>query len=116
MIKLQAYLTGFSSRSDGGVGIRLTSALETSPEQLVEIQRHLNLFGWVLFSENEFTSSDLPKEQAEEGQKTPSKRLRATIFILWKQNGEKGDFEAFYRDRMEKHIDKEKSHLEPEVV
>jgi len=38
---------------------------------------------------------------AEEGSKTPSKRLRDRLFIYWKQQKLEGDFEMFYRQKIE---------------
>jgi len=52
---------------------------------------------------------DLPVR--EEEQKSKSQRLRAVLFILWKQNGEKGDFEIYYHQKMEAFIDAVKNKL-----
>ena len=111
MIKIPSYLTGFSSKNDGSAGIRFATQ-ELSDQDFLEIKRHLNAFGWLLFQENPISLDDLPKEQAEDKNKTPSKRLRATLFILWKQEGEKGDFETYYRTKMEKLIEHIKSKLD----
>jgi len=111
MIQIPAYLTGFSSLSDGGASIRF-STQELSPEDFALLKGNHNAFGYLLFAPNKFTEEDLPKEQAEDKNKTPSKRLRATLFILWKQEGEQGDFEAFYRSKMEKLIEMVKAKLD----
>lgn len=110
-IQLPAILTSISSSADGGLRMSFATN-ELTPEEKVEAMKLHQQFGWLLFSPNPFTSSDLPKEQAEEGQKSPSKRLRATLFILWKQQGEQGDFEVFYRAKMEKIIDMIKAKLD----
>ena len=103
-MKLQAYLTGFSSRADRSAGIRFATQ-ELSGEEMAKLQDLNGSFGWLLFQENKFTDEDLPQEQAEDKNKTPSKRLRSVLFVLWKQLGEHGDFEQFYREKMEKLID-----------
>ena len=54
----------------------------------------------------------VPLEAAEDKTKTPSKRLRATLYVLWQQTGEQGDFEVFYREKMEKLIDFVKNKLD----
>jgi len=54
----------------------------------------------------------LPKEQAEENQKTSGQRLRASIFVWWQQQGGHGDFEVTYREKMKKFIDRVKSELD----
>ncbi len=43
--------------------------------------------------------------------KTPSQRLRASLYVLWEQRGSKGDFEEFYEDQMEKFIKRIKQEL-----
>lgn len=42
--------------------------------------------------------------------KTPSQRLRAALFVLWKSAPD-GDFESFYLDRMETIIDEVKAQI-----
>lgn len=37
--------------------------------------------------------------------KTPCQRLRGVLFVLWKKQGEKEAFEAFYSQHMEKVIE-----------
>ena len=52
--------------------------------------------------------------EKELNQKTPSQRLRAVLFVYWKQNGA-GEFEDFYNHWMETFIDKIKAQLEDGV-
>ena len=66
------------------------------------------------FRPNQFSVDDLPKEAAEDKNKTPSKRLRAVLFVLWKQRGEHGDFEVWYREQIEKIIINIKTKLDDE--
>ena len=69
--------------------------------------------GWLLFSPNTIQEENIPDEKAEldEG-KSPSKRLRSVLFILWKQRGKQGDFETYYRAQIERLIDQIKEKLE----
>lgn len=47
-------------------------------------------------------SVQLPKEPAYSEAKKPSQRLRAVLFVAWKQNTDQTeDFDAYYRRRME---------------
>ena len=111
MIKLPAYFLGFNSKSDGSAGLRFASQ-EITSEDFAELKRNLNNFGWLLFQENTLSVSDLPKEPAEEDKdKSPSKRLRAVLFLNWKKKKE-GDFETYYRKMIEVFIDKVKEKLE----
>jgi len=111
MFQLTGYFTRFGSKSDGSASLSFNTQ-ELNGEDFATLKQHQNLFGYIMFSENKFTDSDLPKEQAEDKNKTPSKRLRSVLFILWQQEGSEGDFEVWYRDRMEKLIDKIKAKLD----
>ena len=71
--------------------------------------------GWLVFKPNDtITPEDIPEGDADSGVKSQSKRLRDVSYILWKQKGERGDFETFYRVYLEKLIEFTKSKLEPE--
>lgn len=48
--------------------------------------------------------SDVIEVRKEMEGKSPASRLRAVIFILWKQSGEKEAFEMYYASKMEKII------------
>jgi len=106
-----AILTSVSYSKDGGVRLGFTTNELTDADKLIVSKFHQK-FGFVLFKSNEFTTEDVPKEDAEDTSKTPSKRLRATLFVLWKQQGEKGDFEVYYRQQIEKVIDHLKAKLD----
>ena len=103
MIQIPTILTGFATKVDGGASVRF-STNELSDTDVLLLKQHQGKFGYLLFKENPFTTDDLPKEQAEDKTKTPSKRLRATLYVLWQQEGSKGDFEVAYREKMEKII------------
>jgi hypothetical protein len=62
--------------------------------------------GWLAFALNPVSEKDLPKENAEVGTKTPSARLRAVLFILWKHEHSLLDFDVFYKAKMEGIINK----------
>lgn len=106
-----AILTSVALSKDGGVRLGFTTNELTDEEKLIVSKFH-NKFGFVLFKSNEFSLDDIPKEDAEDKSKTPSKRLRATLFVLWKQLGENGDFETYYRTQVEKIIEHLKTKLD----
>ena|SRR3990167_3605312 len=112
MIKLPSYLTGFSSKSDGSASLRFATQ-ELTAEDFSELKQNLNNFGYLLFKENEVKVEDIPREDAEDRQKTPSKRLRATLYVLHTQQGGKPEtFEQFYKEKMEKIIGMVKDKLD----
>jgi hypothetical protein len=109
--QVPAILTSFSTKADGGASIRFSTNEVTDADFLVLKKSHQQ-YGWLLFQENPYQPSDIPTEAAENPSKTPSKRLRATLFVLWTQQGSQGDFEAFYTERMNKIIDYVKAKLD----
>lgn len=111
MIKLPAYLIGYNRKADRSCSVRFETQ-ELSTLDLIELDKHYQAFGWLLFQENPISDANIPKEPAIDGDKTPAERLRAVLFILWKQRGENGDFEAFYRLKMDKIIFHLKSKLD----
>lgn len=106
-----AILTSAGSTADGGM--RLTFHTNELPvgKKVQAMEMH-NSFGNLLFRENEFRADEVPKEDVEDPKKTPSKRLRAVLFLHWKQLGHPGDLEAFYWARMEEIITREKTKLD----
>jgi len=112
-IQLPAILTGFATKVDGGASVRFNTN-ELSDTDVLELKRNQGVFGWLLFSPNKFTTDDLPKEQAEDKDKTPSKRLRNALYVLYHQktkDGTSSGFERFYGDYMDKEIQKVKDQL-----
>lgn len=70
---------------------------------------------WMVLADKEqdqVTVPDLPAQDFK-NEKSPSKRLRAVLFVFWKEvmNGV-GDFELFYRREMERIIDSYKQELD----
>jgi len=70
--------------------------------------------GWLTFSSSQVEPNDLINlpEIKKSDNKTPSQRLYAVIFILWKQDNHGYDtFDSFYNWYMEQIIDKIKGKL-----
>jgi hypothetical protein len=77
------------------------------PEQAALLFQLKGKLGWFLFSESEIKEKDIPKEAAPEfkSDKTPSQRLRSTLYVYWKQNtNQVKTFDTFYKEWMEKKI------------
>jgi hypothetical protein len=112
MLKLNAYLTGFSSKSDGSASVRF-STQELTSEDFSTLKKYLNEFGYLLFKESYIKENEIPDEEPlEDDQKSPSKRLKAVLFLVWKKTGEKDEFNTYYRKQMEKFINVVKDKLE----
>lgn len=85
-----------------------------TPEQKAELFDMNEKLGYLFFFDKPnatIKTDELPDIQLEDGEKSPSHRLRAVLYIWWQQNGSKDDFELFYRRWMERTIDQIKQKL-----
>lgn len=106
-----ATLEGVRALKEGGLSLSFHSQ-ELSKEEMVSVMQFYQSFGYLLFSPEQLGEEDIPKEKlSPDEEKSPSKRLRSILFILWKQQGGEGDFEAFYRKKMEAIIEQLKGRL-----
>lgn len=102
-------------RKDGSISLKFDSR-ELSAEEYMTIMGFRNTEGWVAFSPNDDGIPDLPEERAEVDTKTPSERLRAVMYVWYKQETEAnsflGTFDAFRNEKMEKIIETVKTKLQ----
>lgn len=88
---------------------------ELTNEEVGELRDAASSEGWLVFSASTTAPEELtklvPSNDPEMAPKTPSQRLRATLFVFYKQSGEK-DWESFYKEHMEKLIDFVKTKLD----
>jgi len=107
MIRLPAYFTGFSSKSDGSAGLRFATQ-ELSADDFAELKKHHNAFGWLIFSENK--DEVIPDENAQEDELSASEVLRRRMFVYHKQKGIEIDFNTWRRQQLavlgERYIEK----------
>ena len=112
--QVPANLDGLSPLKDGSMSLRFHTQELTAQEKLHLLNKH-QTFGYLMFKENEFTDADVPKEDASDETKKPSQRLRAVIFVMWRQKGMEGDFDQFYNKKMNYIIEQFKDKLEPKI-
>lgn len=112
-VQLPAQLLKISSRADRTYKLEFNTR-ELSGNEAATLLGELMNEGWLLWSPNELSDADIPAEQAdtELSTKTPGQRLRSVLFLRWKQLGEKGDFDAYYRTSLEAIIDQIKAKLD----
>lgn len=110
-IKLPAALDDFRERKDGSSRITFDSR-ELSEEEVLILRRFRNEEGWLIFSKNEIDKEDIPENDAEVDVKTPSQRLRAVLFVRWKNLGEPETFKMYYDKAMEHFINQVKEKLD----
>lgn len=106
-------ITSASTRADGSLGLRLATP-ELKPDEKTAFFELLNVNLKMLLQPNDAEPAELKDIKGEFDTKTPSMRLRATLFVWWKQQQEPGEFEEFYRRNMEKLIEYVKGKLNPE--
>tara|TARA_B110000858_G_C17752981_1_gene450647 strand:+ start:114 stop:527 length:414 start_codon:yes stop_codon:yes gene_type:complete len=110
-------LDGYQRRKDRSVSLRFITQEKTSSE-MMEIDSMLNSFGVVYFRAEEQVNheevEELDKLELDvfDEPKTQSQRLRNVLFITWKQEGEKGDFKTFYKQKTEQIIQHFKNKLD----
>lgn len=103
-IKCKVIINGIRSKVDKSLGLSLSTPELTIAErsEFMELQ---SVECIALFNPIEGKASELMEVKSEVSTKTQSQRLRAVIFLLWKQEGENGTFEEFYRVKTELIID-----------
>jgi len=104
-----AILDGYTRRKDRTVSLRFITQEKTSAE-IMDIDSQLDQFGILYFRGQENMNKDEIEEldnielDLYDEPKTQSQRLRNVLFVLWKQEGKKGDFKKHYRQKTEEII------------
>ena len=106
-------LTSASTRADNSLGLRFATC-ELSPADMTAFFEIRNLNLKMLLQPVDSEPEALHEVKGDLNEKTPSERLRAVLFVFWKQQGEQGEFHDFYRIHMEKLINFVKAKLQPE--
>lgn len=111
-ITCEVQLTGASTRADGSLSLRLATPELSSLEKaaFMELQGiNIKMLLQPMTGEPE----ELTDVKKEFETKTPSMRLRAVLYVAWEQSGKPGEFEDFYRHKMEFFINDVKKSLNP---
>lgn len=111
-IMLPVLVTGLQSKVDGSIKITLETR-ELPPEQAVNLFEVRNQEAWCVIAPEKISEVNLPNEKPDAalGTKTPSQRLRNVLYVYWQQHRQ-GDFETFYRVKIEQIIEQLKDKLE----
>ena len=103
MLLTGAIMESYRSLKDKTIKITFETQ-EPTPEILTQIALHNQKFGFLAFKEDAYK---------EDKGKTPSKRLRNVLFVLFKQDSEGYDnFSDYYNNKMEKFI----THIKGKLV
>ncbi len=110
ILTLPAQLNPISRRKDRSVKLSYETR-ELTPSETMSLMALEGAEGWLIFAPNESQANEqkIPETSAELGQKSPSERLRAVIFVHYTQAVEEGKYIGlaynFYQEQMEKIIE-----------
>lgn len=112
-ILLPATISPPRLRKDGSAAVSFDTR-ELTAEEIFTIMSLRHTEGWLAFAPNE-GEIEIPEENAEVDEKSPSERLRNVLFVWYKQEVEAGKFvgifDTFRKEKMEKIIEGVKKRL-----
>ncbi|MBK8195932.1 MAG: hypothetical protein IPK76_23020 [Lewinellaceae bacterium] len=107
MITIPATVARLSSRKDLSLSVTFDTG-ELSPDTAGQLFGMQNKAVYLALKETAFNAQEaealdaLDSEFIDDTKKTPSRRLRAVLYLLWQQDPEGyADFKAFYAAKME---------------
>lgn len=106
ILKVPSEISKIMTMHDGGLRLFIDTQ-ELMPEDKAKVMELHRKIGWFIFADQpieEADIKDLPKIQLEEGEKSPSARLRAVLFVYWETNKIAEPFDIFYRRKIEDFI------------
>ena len=110
-IKTNIIINSIRSRKDGSLGF----SAETPEFTIEEKVAFMSLQGQslnALFEPTEFSTESVVNVEKDVENKTQAQRIRAVLFLLWKQQGESGEFRDYYFNKTEKYINYLKEMIE----
>src|SRR5690242_11416195 len=86
-----------ATRIKDGVSLMVKTVGDVDSKQFGEIDALLNQAGYLLFGPQPADPQDIPQVPVSDMDKTPSERLRAVLFVWYKNHPKKDsmDFEQF---------------------
>lgn len=120
LLQVKGQITKITTLADGGLNLTVNTP-DLIPEDITLLMGMKNQLGYFIFKLSHMEAKDiinLPDEPIEPfvKHKSQSQRIYDTLFVLWKQRGEVGKFEDFYKKQTEKIIEAIKEKLEPRNV
>jgi hypothetical protein len=119
IFQVPAVIDGVAPLKDRGMSIRFHTN-ELTDEQKLEILKHYQKYGWLLFKESEsnFTEDEVPDFDPKEfdEQRSPAERLRAVVYVYARDirkipEEDKKAHRDFYVSEMERIINAYKKKL-----
>lgn len=115
LIQVPAIVAGMSPRQDRSWKLTFETR-ELTGEEVKILADHFQGEGHLLFKPNadDISLSEIPDTDADAGIESPSVKLRKRIYLLWKQQGQKGSFDNFYLATIAKFMEAIEGRLEPQ--
>lgn len=110
-IQTQLLISSLRSRKDGSLGLSANTPELTSEEKVALMDLQLVPLE-VLLKPIDEPTDEIIKVDKDVGQKTQAQKLRSVLWLLWRQEGEPGEFNDYYRKKTEKIIDYLKDKLD----
>lgn len=107
-------ITGIRARSDGSLGLTVSTPELSSENKVVFLNLH-NKNCKMLLTPEDATEEPPEEVKAELEHKTLSQRIRGAYFVWWKQQNQPGTFESFYSAHQTKVLDHIKSKLDDDL-
>lgn len=111
-IVFNGVMEGASTRQDGSLSIRISTG-ELIAEDCLAVFSLRNIPCEITLKPNDADALPPKEIRGELSKRTISERIRASLFVFWKQAGEPGTFEMFYASEGEKIVSGIKSKLKP---
>jgi len=109
-IQCHSIITGIRARVDGSLGLTLSTP-ELSADEKVAFMELQNIDCRTLI-EPLGEKLDLIEVKGETETKTSSQRLRGVMYVWYEQLGKQGEFEDFYKSKMNNIIEQIKQKLD----
>lgn len=115
-IRCEAIITSLRSRADHSLGLSLCTP-ELTAEEKVTFMELQGLLVEALFMPRDEKDAELVEVKGEIDCKSPSQRLRAVLFVYFKEQQKRGlkeTFDTFYARHVEKLIEYVKTKIDTE--
>ena len=119
IFQIPSYIVRDKSLTGGGRQFVIETQENLNPEDLQKLISLENKLGWFTFNVDQIEAVDIvglkdikiDKSKYDKA-KTPSQRLRSVLYLIWERLGNKGDFQDYYNDILEKLINNYKEKLD----
>lgn len=113
-ISLGIVIDGIRAKKDRSLGLSISTPEMTVQEKTLMFElQGVNCHATIQPLDEEFP--EIVEVKAETDRKTASSRLRGILWVLWDKRGRDGDFDVFYRQQIEKVIERIKSLVDEET-